>query len=82
MECFNGNPELLQTIVIQSHKKASLAGKLEKLLKQNQWKKFLIPAITSQLPEDEQELFLAQVPNNLKMTVAELEKASQQRSAE
>ncbi len=77
LECFKGNPELIKMIIIQSNKKASLAGKLEKLLKQNQWKKFLIPAITSQLPKNERKQFLAQVPNNLKMTVAQLYQANQ-----
>ncbi len=78
LECFKGNPELLQTIVIESNKNSSLAGKLERLLSQDKWATFLIPAITSQLPEDEQELFLAQVPNNLKTTVAQQHQANQE----
>ncbi len=78
LQCFQGNPELIKMIIIQSHKKASLAGKLEKLLKPDQWATFLIPTITSQLPEDEQELFLAQVPDVLKMTVAQLYQANQE----
>ncbi len=78
LECFKGNPELLQTIVIESNKNSSLTGKLERLLSQDKWATFLIPAITTQLPEDEQEIFLAQVPNNLKMTVAQQHQASQE----
>lgn len=59
LQCFQGNPEIIRTILCSSTNTAR--GKIEQLFKPKALHSFLIPEVKSQLPYAQQELFMQEL---------------------